>query len=80
MADELEYPPGDEQRRRPYPLFRLPDNPGNSRQRNHNHGDTQRVAELVHGVLMTLRILRDPLVPGSVAHVGDVITEVMLWT
>ena len=38
------------------------------------------MAKPVHRVLMTLRILRGPLVPGSVAHRGDTITVIMRVT
>jgi len=64
VTDELEDPADGEQhcRHRPEAAHEHRDDEQRNRQRDERN--TQRVTEPIDGVLMTARVLRDPVIPG----------------
>jgi len=68
MTDELEGPSDDEQRDRQRPPPMPDHGRDEERQRHHDQRNPQRVTETVDRVLMAVRVLRNPLVPGFAAE------------
>ena len=67
MADELEHPSGDEKTERIGPQAMEEDAAEKQWKREQDGRDAQGIADAVHGMVMAVSVLRDPLLASAVA-------------
>src|SRR5262245_22315941 len=70
VADELKNPPDDEKSYGQEPEAGHEQRDDEERDRQYDERDPQRVAQAIDGMLMALRVLRDPVIPGPSAKHG----------